>query len=200
VQRTILSLFDFSGEWSKPYREAGYKVIQIDKKTGHDVLALRTFMLPVIHGVLAAPPCDHFSSSGARWWPEKDRDGRTAQAVRLVNHTLELIRDCRPKWWALENPVGRIGRFFPLHPYMQKPRLIFDPCDYGDPYTKRTCLWGAFNPELPKTPVEPVMYTTANGKRGSWYWKNLGGKSERTKTLRSQTPGGFARAFFEANP
>lgn len=29
---------------------------------------------------------------------------------------------------------------------------------------------------------------------------DLGGKSERTKTLRSMTPPGFARAFMEANP
>jgi hypothetical protein len=31
--------------------------------------------------------------------------------------------------------------------------------------------------------------------RGSWMWANLGGKSERTKALRSKTPQGFARAF-----
>jgi len=30
-------------------------------------------------------------------------------------------------------------------------------------------------------------------------WKNLGGKSERTKELRSVTPLGFSYAFYEAN-
>ena len=43
------------------------------------------------------------------------------------------------------------------------------------------------------------MYESA-GKRGSWQWAKLGGKSERTKRLRSQTPRGFALAFAEANP
>jgi hypothetical protein len=30
-------------------------------------------------------------------------------------------------------------------------------------------------------------------------WRCYGGKSERTKTARSTTPMGFARAFFEVN-
>lgn len=29
-QKTILSLFDTTGEWSRPYREAGYNVAHID--------------------------------------------------------------------------------------------------------------------------------------------------------------------------
>ena len=30
--KTILSLFDYSGNWSLPYEEAGHNVIRIDKK------------------------------------------------------------------------------------------------------------------------------------------------------------------------
>lgn len=53
--------------------------------------------------------------------------------------------------------------------------------------------WGRFNfPEL--RPVEPVKVCS----QGSWIMK-LGGKSETTKELRSNTPLGFARAFFESN-
>ncbi len=36
-QKTILSLFDYSGNWSKPYEDAGYNVIRVDKKRGLDV-------------------------------------------------------------------------------------------------------------------------------------------------------------------
>ena len=36
-QRTIISLCDFSGNWSKPYRDAGYNVVQVDLKHGNDV-------------------------------------------------------------------------------------------------------------------------------------------------------------------
>jgi len=105
--------------------------------------------------------------------------------------------------WALENPVGRIAS---VVPELGKWGLIFNPCDYAgfadDPdseaYTKKTCIWGSFNVDLPTSPVEPVMYERG-GKRGSWMWANLGGNSARTKELRSNTPTGFSRAFFRAN-
>ena len=32
--KTILSLFDYTGNWSEPYRQAGYNVIQQDLKHG----------------------------------------------------------------------------------------------------------------------------------------------------------------------
>jgi len=68
--------------------------------------------------------------------------------------------------------------------------MTFNPCDYGDPYTKRTHLWGEFQPPA-EAPVEPA--------EGSRLWRNYGGKSERTKRERSITPPGFAQAFFKAN-
>lgn len=43
--------------------------------------------------------------------------------------------------------------------------------------------------------LEPIRVCS----QGSWV-QRLGGKSERTKELRSMTPDGFARAFALANP
>jgi hypothetical protein len=91
----------------------------------------------------------------------------------------------------MENPVGRLPKLLPDR--LGKPVFYFNPCDFGDPYTKKTCLWGNFN-EPVKNPVEPIRVCS----QGSWI-QTLGGKSERTKELRSITPSGFARAFFEAN-
>jgi len=153
-----------------------------------------------VHGILAAPPCDHFSVSGAQYWPAKDADGRTAEALEIVDACLEIVMDADPVWWALENPVGRL-RALRGHVLSDLsgvggggPRLMFNPCDFGDPYTKKTLLWGKFN--LPRlNPVEPLRVC----EQGSWL-QRLGGKSEKTKRLRSMTPPGFARAFCEANP
>jgi len=126
---------------------------------------------------------------------EKDKDGRTEEGIKLAEKSLEIVNYFQPQFWALENPVGRIHK---LVPKLGKAKLIFNPCDYGDAYTKKTCLWGNFNiPE--KNPVEPIYYYSKD-KRSSWIWKNLGGKSERTKELRSQTPMGFSKAFFNTNP
>lgn len=204
MKKRILSLFDHSGVWSGPYERAGYEVIRVDIKDGVDIMEFRYKDLPKIHGILAAPPCTDFTISGARWWPKKDSDGSTEASLALVHRTLDIVRYHLKrglKWWALENPVGRLPK---LVPELGKARLVWQPWWYGDAYTKRTCLWGQFNHELKRNPVAPEMYefTGKDGRvrRGSWMWAKLGGKSDRTKELRSVTPPGFAQAFFEANP
>ena len=176
--RTILSLCDFSGNWSRPYLEAGYEVAMVDLQTGEDVRLL-PHMPGSIHGILAAPPCTHFASSGARWWKEK---GETAllDGLALVDACLRAIAIYSPKWWALENPVGRL-----VH-YLGEPQLRFDPCDYGDPWTKKTLLWGRFS-EPQQSRVDPMEGSKMHRMSSSW------------KNQRSETPSGFAQAFFEAN-
>ena len=186
----ILSLFDYSGNWPKPFKENGYDVIQIELKLGIDILELKSkddIISDNIVGILAAPPCTDFAGSGAQYWKAKDADGRTAKSLELIDKTLEII-SWYPnlKFWALENPVGRLQK---LRPTLGNP-WYFQPHWYGDPWTKKTGLWGKFNKDLPKNEVAPDP--------NSWIMK-LGGKSERTKELRSMTPPGFARAFYEAN-
>jgi hypothetical protein len=185
--KTVLSLFDFSGNWSRPYREAGgYRVIQIDLKLGRDILKWDYTIEKSVDIILAAIPCDNYALSGARWFCEKDKDGRTAYSQKLVAKTKEIIDYFNPEIWVIENPMSRIHK---LNPWMGKVKFKFNPYDFGDPYQKTTWLWGAFNNPI-KNPVE---------NNGNWMHTNLGGKSERTKMLRSTTPMGFAYAFFEAN-
>lgn len=187
--KTILSLFDYSGNWPKYYLENGYNVYSLDIKKGVDILELSKQdieSLGPLYGVMAAPPCTDFASSGAQYWKAKDIDGRTEASLRLIDKVIEIVEDTKPQFWALENPVGRLQK---LRPQLGSP-FYFNPCDYGDPYTKKTGLWGKFNKNLPKNPVKPDP--------NNWIMK-LGGKSERTKELRSMTPLGFAKAFYLAN-
>jgi len=181
--KIILDLCGGTGSWSKPYQEAGYDV-RIITLPEHDV---RLYKPPDrVYGVLAAPPCEHLAVSGAKYWKMKGQE-KLLEALSIVDACLRIILITRPVFWALENPVGRL-----VH-YLGKPRLYFHPFEYGDPYTKKTCLWGQFNiPE--RNPVKPIRTCP----QGSWLLK-LGGKSEKTKRLRSITPPGFAKAFFEAN-
>lgn len=194
-EKIILDLCGGTGAWSKPYRDAGYDV-RIVTLPENDVRSWipdpDIFERSKVWGILAAPPCDHFSVSGAQYWKAKDADGRTAEALQIVDACMDFIENLQPEWWALENPVGRLRSL--RQDRLREPRLTFDPCDYGDPYTKRTLLWGVFN--LPaRNPVKPIRVSS----QGSWV-QRLGGKSEKTKRLRSATPPGFARAFMEANP
>jgi hypothetical protein len=179
---TVLSLCDYTGAWSKPYREAGYDVVQVDTKHGQDVRLFAALPFPV-RGVLAAPPCTEFARSGARWWPEKGEQA-LLDGLAVVDACLRIVTVHRPQWWVLENPVGR------LRTYLGAPRMSFDPCDYGDPYTKRTLLWGDFHePLMARVPVaagpNPIHYAAPGPQRSA---------------VRSVTPSGFAQAFFESNP
>ena len=197
--KIILSLFDYTGNWSQPYRDAGYTVLQRDLQLGHDIfrdveLAMYDMAEGLkIHGLLAAVPCTDFATSGARWWKAKEAlpppahpliqcDNRLEYFTSMVLCVLVMVELLKPAWWAIENPVGRIQK---LVPEIGPCRLWFQPCDFGDPYTKKTGLWGNFNSNLVKTPVLPLfgseMHKTTNAKR-------------------SITPRGFARAFFNANP
>lgn len=223
----VLSLCDYSGKWAKPYADAGHTVFLVDPKhtpadgenawtfedgmmrcsdTARGFLNLlrQGFVKPDFDVILAAPPCTDFASSGARWWADKDNDGRTEKSVQIVHDILDIIDLVEPAVWALENPVGRIAS---LVPALDKWKLIFNPCDYAghadDPdseaYTKKTCIWGRFNADLEPAPIEPVFLTASNGDRYAPIMMKTGGKSERTKELRSNTPTGFSRAFFRAN-
>jgi hypothetical protein len=175
--RVILDLCSGSGSWSQPYVEAGYDVRHIELESGGDVRLLR-HQGPV-HGILCAPPCCHFASSGARWWASKGQKA-LLDGLAVVDACLRVVTTHQPQWWALENPVGR------LRHYLGEPALTFDPCDYGDPYTKKTLLWGSF---------QAPTCTPVSGRLG--YIHRM---SSSWKRQRSVTPPGFARAFFKANP
>lgn len=195
----ILDLCGGTGSWSAPYREAGAHVLTIDpqacvtqgvRMTVRDFLRdTRPFVKEPVHGILAAPPCTEFAGSGARWWKAKDPQ-LLSDAVSIVRDCLRAIEIFKPHWWCLENPVGRLARCVPE---LGKWKYTFQPTDYGDQFSKRTCLWGNFTMP-PKNPVE----RHPDPKVGQAIWYAAPGP-ERQR-LRSTTPPGFAKAFFEANP
>ena len=179
MSKIILDLCGGTASWSKPYKDAGYDV-RVITLPDNDI---RTYKPPKnVYGILAAPPCTHFSGSGACWWKAKDKDGRTLEDLKILTACLMIIIESKPKFWCLENPVGRLKR------WIGKPRMYFNPCDYGDPYTKKTCLWGEFN-EPTKNPVEPTEGSKLH----------LLPPSKDRAMLRSITPQGFANAFYKAN-
>jgi len=239
--KTLLSLFDRSGNWSRPFEEKGWNVICWDIKLSEfmdinliDSAETALDLFEDVDGVLIAAPCTDFSVSGAQYWGKKDADGTTAKSVALVNQCQRLVDLFRPTdeefyenggtfFWTLENPVGRIGKLTGIG----SPRY-FNPCDYAgylnittkqkreldrirkkdgkdvtweetqlvidcNAYNKKTGLWGEFTMPV-KKPIEPVKCAP----QGS-YTQKLGGKSDKTKELRSNTPMGFAYAFYKAN-
>lgn len=204
--KVILSLFDYSGVWPSPYMEAGYHVVQVDIEHGQDIFDIDAKWLRSlgkVHGILAAPPCTHFSGSGARWWPEKDSEGLTNYAIKLIVKTLAIISYLQPTFWAIENPVGRMGRL--LQPLLTvKPQWYFQPhhyalladCPEDDQYTKKTGIWcgGVIKP-TPETLGADYSLPAVDGSK-MWRLPPSPGRAR----LRGKTPQGFARAFFMVNP
>jgi hypothetical protein len=211
----ILSLFDTSGTWSKPYRDMGYEVYQLDIKQGFDIAEQLPDILRWIEeakaggakivGVLAQPPCTTFAGSGARWWDTRHNRAWGNAVTKmwgewagknfaspmeynqfLVHSTETIIGAAEPSFFAIENPRGRIAAMTGL----PKPNLVIEPHHFGDPYTKNTSLYGSFNNELPTANVDPV--------EGSRMHK-LRSNAEKDAGLRSLTPEGFAYAFAMAN-
>lgn len=201
--KIILDLCGGTGSWSRPYQEAGYDV-RLVTLPEHDVM---TYEPPEgVYGVLAAPPCTEFSVLNCIAEP---RERKPEVGMVVVTACMRIIAMCRPKWWALENPVGH------LREYMGKPVLTFQPWEYGDPWTKRTDIWGDFNPP-PKMYTDwadvpdklPLYARPGRGKPNFAYLHKsaqrlipqLAWAAPRTDAdFRAITPPGFANAFFRAN-
>jgi len=157
--------------------------------------------------VFSFPECTDLTVAGARHFKVKAEanPGFQIEAMQLVYLAKDLGESLGCKW-ALENPVSVISSMW------RKPDFKFHPCDYAeylpgndyhpfypeiyperDRYNKNTCIWsgGGFS-EPEKRRLEPFSKDNPG-------WKLCGGKSLRTKNIRSATPRGFAQAVFEAN-
>lgn len=95
--------------------------------------------------MIAHPPCTYISYAGIRWWND---DGR-------LEKRLEALRFFATLWQAdiekicIENPMGC------AHTTITQYSQIVQPYYFGDPESKRTCLW------LKNLP--PLVHNKTNG-------------------------------------
>ena len=180
---------------TREFRALGHEAYSCDilpESGGHPEWHLQTDVTEVLQDdwdmVVAFPPCTHLASSGAAWFETKRADGRQQQGIDFfmlfANHPCKKI--------AIENPVGVMNTLY------RKPDQIIQPWQFGDTYSKRTCLWLKGLPKLQPTnivdPGEKVIY--GSGKTmPKWYadaWKLS--PDERSKA-RSKTFPGIAKAM-----
>jgi hypothetical protein len=93
--------------------------------------------------MIAHPPCTDLSKAGARWWPQKEADGRIEAGIDFVR----AIRNAPIPRIAIENPIGILSR------RLRKPTQIIEPYQFGDPWQKATCLWLYNLPRLVATNI-----------------------------------------------
>ena len=167
----------------------------------------------------AFPPCTDLAVSGAMWWKKKGEANPDFQ-TEASDHVKRcaMVGDAFDCSYYIENPIGALSRLW------RKPDHKFDPCDFGgylseddvhprwpeiipprDAYRKKTCLWVGNRFKMPRSNAvahETIVYDRKDPKKGKNYSPvagKTGGKSQRTKNIRSATPRGFAKAVFLAN-
>ena len=135
--------------------------------------------------IIAFPPCTDLCSSGARWFPEKQADGRQQKAIAFF---IQFVNADCPRI-AIENPVGIMSTYY------RKPNQIIHPWQYGHPEQKATCLWLKGLPTLAGTKdVSEEMRLLPKCKRERNHYMSPG--PERAK-LRAKTYPGIGRAMAE---
>lgn len=197
----MVSLYDESGIMVRPWAEAGYECICVDiatrpmrkartEKVGAGSITwqwgdARVWVPPRRPAILFAfPPCTHVSGSGARDFKMK--------GTALLRDSLEMFSVAyHAGMWAacpfmIENQVGKFSD------HMREPDHYFHPWEYGDLYTKKTCIWAGngfvMPPKIHETPPEGTT-------QAIW----LMSPGDDRDVERSKTPPGFARAVFNAN-
>ncbi len=194
---------EFSGVVRQAFRAKGHDAWSCDLLSAQDgseyhlqcdVLGVldRRWDLAIFH-----PPCTHLASSGARWFKQKQADGRQQQGIdffmALVNAPIERI--------AVENPIGVMSRVY------RKPDQIIQPYWFGDSVQKATCLWLKNLPLLRPTKIvdRGLIYVDPRGhKHGGAFTMRakraysplmLLPRSEERWKIRSRTFNGIAEAM-----
>lgn len=218
----VLVACEESQEVCKAFRKRGHEAYSADLQEcsgGHPEWHIQGDVLPLINGnchfitvggvsasidgpwdlVIAHPPCTDLAVSGARWFPEKQKDFRQQKSIVLFMQMM-LAHANRV---AVENPIGIMSTCY------RKPDQIIQPYQYGHATIKATCLWLRNLPKLKPTNVvkpEKESYLYSNGQI-KHYGKGIGeavlnGKilawnDPMTKKLRSKTFTGIAMAMAE---
>ena len=127
--------------------------------------------------IIAFPPCTDLCVSGARWFKDKQKDGRQQSAIDFFL----LFTDVKCERVCIENPIGIMSTWY------GKPSQIIHPWMFGHGETKATCLWLKGLPNLVPTNIvegrENRIHKMSPGKNRS--------------LLRSKTYTGIAKAMAE---
>ena len=141
-------IFDFfagTGSATKAFEDRGHKVIKVEldpqfEADERDILKLTANELIGKYGkpdfIWASPPCTTFSVASCRIYWQKSPNGaipkhpKVYEALKLVEHTINLIKDLNPsKGWLMENPRGMLRKQSVVNGLT---RRTITYCQYGD--------------------------------------------------------------------
>ena len=208
----ILIACEESQEVCKAFRAKGHNAFSCDLQEcsgGHPEWHIMGDVLPLLNGhcfyntmdnhyyrldgkwdlIIAHPPCTDIAVSGARWFPEKQKDLRQQKACVFFMQI--ALANCEKI--AVENPVGIMSSVY------RKPDQIIQPYEYGHPAKKTTCLWLKNLPPLKPTEIvspQLVSYQRKDGKVVT-FSADYGSGNKGHGKRRSKTYAGIAQAMAE---
>lgn len=110
----------------------------ISKVTAQDIL--ERFGKPDV--IWASPPCTKFSVAaiGRHWIKGTNlpKTEETKEALALLEHVVNLIKELNPKYYYIENPRGKMRK---MDCMQDLPRYTVTYCQYGDFRMKPTDIW-----------------------------------------------------------
>jgi len=179
----------------KAFRKKGHEAFSCDIlpcSGGHPEWHIQGDVLPELKKdwdmIIAFPPCTHLAVSGAAWFVEKIKDGRQQEGIDFF---MEFANAKCPKV-VIENPVGIMSTHY------QKPTQIIQPYEFGEPFSKKTCLWIKGLQPLKGTKLvdKGERITFASGKSmPKWYSDAFRLPPKERSIARSKTFQGIADAM-----
>lgn len=136
--------------------------------------------------MIAHPPCTYLCRQSFRWTKDRELWSELESAYRVFNG----LKKANIDKICLENPIPHAEAQLVLGKYTQ----IIQPWQFGEDYSKKTCLWLKGLPKLQPTNIVKLTYhTTSNGKKYTkgWYF------TPRNSKARSRTFQGIANAMAE---
>lgn len=151
-----LEIFSGTESFSKVAKERGHATFTVDDDpqfnptwSGDVRRMVGNAHLPEKIDVLwASPPCQGFSVAviGRNWNHDYTPKTDSARlAMELVQTTLNVIDELKPRWFFIENPRAMLRKL----PHLKHLRMVtVTYCQYGDTRMKPTDIWTNVPPEM----------------------------------------------------
>ena len=198
------------------FREKGHNAFSCDIDPcsgGHQEWHIMQDVLPLLNGrcsfktmdgiehsidgkwdmIIAHPPCTYLSNAGARWLyaDGKLNEERYAKGIDGKKFFMAMLNaDCQRI--AVENPIP--SSIYDLPQYTQ----IIQPYQFGEPWSKKTCLWlKGLEPLQPTSIVENYKPYCSSGSYSKTHEPKYKGASRKggSAKSRSKTFHGIAKAM-----